>query len=73
MLRQEEPALFCELRGLEPKLGEKGWVEACRAGSATADAPLELLLGLLLQPQLAGQLSCRVIRAQGHKRADPAA
>lgn len=57
VLCQEKSATFRKLRGLEPKLGKKGWIEACRASSATANAPCELLLGLLLQPQLTGQLS----------------
>lgn len=59
VLCQEKPTPFRKLRGLEPKLGEKGWIEACRASSAATNAPFELLFSLLLQPQLAGQLSCR--------------
>lgn len=59
MLCQEKSTPFRKVRRLEPKRGEKGWIEPCRASSAAADPPFELLLGLLLQPQLAGQLSCR--------------
>ena len=56
MLRQEKSAASRKLRRLEPELREKGRVKACCAGSTATDAPLELPLGLLLQPLLAGQL-----------------
>lgn len=68
MLCKEKPAPLRKLRGPEPELGEKGWIEAGRAGSAATDAPFELLLGLLLQPQLSGQLQRRRQTHSGHKR-----